>query len=77
VLEEGQATIVEIAVPAGYRPRALMEMNAPPQSIVGAILRGNDVVIPRGQDQIRPQDRLLVFATADTVGRVRDYFGSA
>jgi trk system potassium uptake protein TrkA len=77
VLEEGQATIVEITVPAGYRPRALMEMNAPPQSIVGAILRGNDVIIPRGPDQIRPQDRLLVFATADTVGRVRDYFGSA
>jgi trk system potassium uptake protein TrkA len=77
VLEEGQATVVEISVPAGYRPRALMEMNAPAQSIVGAILRGDDVIIPRGQDQIRPQDRLLVFATAGTVGRVRDYFGSA
>jgi trk system potassium uptake protein TrkA len=77
VLEEGQATVVEISVPAGYRPRALMEMNAPAQSIVGAILRGDDVIIPRGPDQIRPQDRLLVFATAGTVGRVRDYFGSA
>jgi len=77
VLEEGQATVVEISVPAGYRRRALMEMNAPAQSIVGAILRGDDVIIPRGQDQIRPQDRLLVFATAGTVGRVRDYFGSA
>ncbi len=77
VLEEGQATIVEMAVPAGYRPRALAEMNAPPQSIVGAILRDNDVIIPRGQDQIRPGDRLVVFATAASVGRVRDYFGSA
>jgi trk system potassium uptake protein TrkA len=77
VLEEGQATVVEISVPAAYRPRALMEMNAPSQSIVGAILRGNDVIVPRGQDQIRPQDRLLVFATAGTVGQVRDYFGSA
>jgi len=77
VLEEGQATIVEIAVPAGYHARALAEMNAPPQSIIGAILRGNEVIIPRGQDHIRPQDRLVVFATAASVGRVRDYFGSA
>jgi trk system potassium uptake protein len=77
VLEEGQATIVEVEVPATYRARALADMNAPPQSIVGAILRDNDVIIPRGQDQIRPRDRLLVFATAASVGRVRDYFASA
>jgi trk system potassium uptake protein TrkA len=77
VLEEGQATIVEITVPPGYRPHALAEMQAPSQSIVGAILRGTDVIVPRGQDQIRPHDRLLVFATAASVGRVRDYFGSA
>jgi len=77
VLEEGQATIVEIAVPAGFRPRALMNMKSPPQSIVGAILRGPEVIIPRGPDQIRPQDRLIVFAAAQSVRLVRDYFGSA
>lgn len=77
VLEEGQATIVEIAVPAGFRPRALMDMKSPPQSIVGAILRGPEVIIPRGPDQIRPQDRLIVFAAAQSVRLVRDYFGSA
>ena len=76
VLEEGQATIVEIEVPPGFRPRALMEMRPPPKSIVGAILRGNDVLIPRGPDQIRPQDRLVVFAAADSVAAVRDYFGT-
>jgi trk system potassium uptake protein TrkA len=77
VLEEGQATIVEIAVPPGFRPRALMEMQAPPQSIVGAILRGTEIIIPRGPDQVRPQDRLIVFAAADSVAAVRDYFASA
>jgi trk system potassium uptake protein TrkA len=74
VLEEGQATIVELVVPAGYRPRALLELQAPSQSIVGAILRGAQVVIPRGSDQVRPHDRLLVFATSDSVAQVRDYF---
>lgn len=77
VLEEGQATIVEVAVPAGFRARSLMEMKSPPQSIVGAILRGDEVVIPRGPDQILPNDRLIVFAAAQSVAHVRDYFGSA
>jgi Trk K+ transport system NAD-binding subunit len=30
--------------------------------------------VPRGTDEIRPNDRLLVFATADSVRRIRDYF---
>jgi trk system potassium uptake protein TrkA len=77
ILEEGQATIVEVAVPAGFRPRALMDLTPPPQSIVGAILRGPDVVIPRGPDEVRPHDRLIVFAAAESVRLVRDYFGSA
>jgi trk system potassium uptake protein TrkA len=76
VLEEGQATVVELVVPAGYRPRALQDLDAPPQSIVGAILRGDEIVIPRGPDQIRPLDRLLVFATSDSVARIRDFFSS-
>lgn len=74
VLEEGQATVVELVVPPSYRPRTLIEMDTPPQSIVGAILRGKDVIVPRGSDQIRPQDRLLVFATAASASRIRDYF---
>jgi trk system potassium uptake protein len=76
VLEEGQATVVELVVPPGYRPRALHELNAPPESIVGAILRGTEAIVPRGQDQIRPLDHLLVFATAKSAGRVRDYFAA-
>jgi trk system potassium uptake protein TrkA len=77
VLEEGQATVVELVVPAGYRPRALQDIDAPPQSIVGAILRGDEIVIPRGPDHIRPLDRLLVFATSDSVARIRDFFTSS
>ena len=76
VLEEGQATIVELVVPPGYRARSLLEMEAPPQSIIGAILRGDEVIVPRGSDQIRPNDRLLVFATEQSVPLVRDYFAA-
>jgi trk system potassium uptake protein TrkA len=74
VLEEGQATVVELIVPPDYRPRALQDLNAPPQSIVGAILRRDQVLIPRGQDQIRPHDRLLVFATSESAAAIRNFF---
>jgi len=77
VLEEGQATIVEIQVPAGFQARALMALTPPPQSIVGAILRGPEVIVPRGADEVRPGDRLIVFAAAGSVRLVRDYFGTA
>jgi trk system potassium uptake protein TrkA len=65
-----------LAVPPGFRSRALMHMTAPPHSIVGAILRAGEVIIPRGPDEIRPNDRLIVFAAADAVSKVRDHFGT-
>jgi trk system potassium uptake protein TrkA len=76
VLEEGQATIVEVQVPDAFEVRPLMALTPPPQSIVGAILRGPDVVVPRGSDEVRPGDRLIVFAAAESVGLVRDFFGA-
>jgi trk system potassium uptake protein TrkA len=77
VLEEGQATVLELMVPTDFRPRSLQELNAPPQSIVGAIVRGESVIIPRGPDQIRPHDRLLVFATSQSVALIRNYFAAS
>ncbi len=75
VLDEGQATIVELTVPAGFTPQALMDLKVPPRAIVGAIIRGQEALVPRGADQVRPQDRLLVFVAADSVHQVRDFFG--
>jgi len=64
-------------VPPGFQPRALMALTPPPQSIVGAILRGPDVIVPRGADEVRPGDRLIVFTSAESVRLARDYFGTA
>lgn len=74
VLEEGQATVLEVTVPAGFKPRPLCALGTPTQSIVGAILRDGDAIVPRGTDEIRPGDRLLVFATARSLPEARDFF---
>jgi trk system potassium uptake protein TrkA len=73
VIEEGQAHVLEIKVPAGYTPVALKDLDAK-EAIVGAILREDSAIVPRGEDVIRGGDRLIVFARAESVDRVRDFF---
>lgn len=75
VLEEGEARVIEIEVPADFVSVALRHLKAPPGSIVGAILRGDDATVPRGDDMIEPGDRLIVFAASASADHVRDYFG--
>ncbi len=77
VLEQGAGRILEIEVPAHYAPRALKDVAAPRDSIVGAILRRGGAIVPRGTDRIEPGDHLLVFSTEDAADRVRDFFTAA
>jgi trk system potassium uptake protein TrkA len=74
VVEQGAGRILELDVPAGYTPRALRDLAAPLNSIVGAIVRGSQAIVPRGTDRIEPGDRLIVFTTYAAADRVRDYF---
>jgi trk system potassium uptake protein TrkA len=74
VVEQGAGRVLELEVPPGYAPRALRDMEPPRNSIIGAILRGSEAVVPRGNDRVQPGDRLIVFTTHDEADRVRDYF---
>ena len=77
VLEQGAGRILELKVPGHYAPRALRDVAPPRDSIVGAILRGDGAIVPRGSDRIEPGDRLLVFSTAEAAESVRDFFTAA
>jgi trk system potassium uptake protein TrkA len=74
VVEQGAGRVLELDVPEGYTPRTLRELAAPLNSIVGAIVRGSQAIVPRGTDRIQPGDRLIVFTTYAEADRVRDYF---
>ncbi len=60
-LEHGEARIVEMTVPDDWKPMSLERLRVPVFAIVGAIVRGDETIIPRGADEIRGGDRLLVF----------------
>ncbi|NOT43240.1 MAG: Trk system potassium transporter TrkA [Acidobacteria bacterium] len=77
LVEQGAGSILELQVPADYAARALRDMAPPRESIVGAILRGSQAIVPRGHDRIEPGDRLLVFVTKAAADRVRDFFTGA
>ena len=74
VLEEGQAKVVELTVPDGFRATALRDLGMPTQAIVGSIVRGSHVIVPRGEDQIEPGDHLLVCAAGISAEEIRDLF---
>ena len=76
VVEQGAGRVLELDVPPGYTPRPLRELAPPLNSIVGAIVRDSQVLVPRGTDRVQPGDRLIVFTTYAEADRVRDYFTS-
>ncbi len=76
VLEEGQGKVLELVVPDGFAPHTLRDLKAPPESIVGAIVRDGLAIVPRGGDVVGPGDHLLVVTTADSEDQVRDYFST-
>jgi len=77
VLEQGDGRILELQVPPAYVGRALRDLGPPRDSIVGAILRGKQAIVPRGDDKLLAGDRLLVFSTHSAADEVRTFFSGA
>jgi trk system potassium uptake protein len=77
VLEEGEGRILEVRVPPRFRPRPLRDLGSPRDSIVAAILREKEAIVPRGTDTVQPGDRLLVFSTREAAEHVRTLFDRA
>jgi len=77
LVEEGAGRVLELEVPASYAPRALRDIAAPRESIIGAVVRGGQAIVPRGTDMLYPGDRLFVFTTHNEAERVRAYFTTA
>jgi trk system potassium uptake protein TrkA len=75
VLEHDEARVLELNVPAGFASTPLSKLAPPGDAIVGAILRGDAAIVPRGEDCIEGGDRLIVFATSAAADGVQAYFG--
>ena len=74
ILQEGQARVVELTAPAGLQPTAVKDLRLPRDSIIGTVLRGSEVIVPRGDHLIQAGDTLLVCCKDPAVRGVRDLF---
>lgn len=69
ILQDGQAEILEFDVRPGSDlvGRKLRAGDLPKGAVVGAIVRGGQVVVPRGNDYFAAGDHVVVFAKAGAV----------
>jgi trk system potassium uptake protein TrkA len=76
-LKQGQAEVMEVVVShdAPVAGKELRNAGLPRNSLIGTIIRGAEVIIPHGYSEIRPQDRVVVFAEDDAVPKVRKLLG--
>lgn len=64
---EGRILLTELSIREGSRTvgRNLMDIALPGGVLVGAILRGEDAIIPQGNTTLRAGDRLLIISQAE------------
>ncbi len=48
----------------------LSKVRFPKGALVGAVVRGNEIIIPRGDTVIRPKDRLIIFALRKVIPKL-------
>ncbi|MDK2802810.1 MAG: NAD-binding protein [Oscillospiraceae bacterium] len=63
-INNGSAAISEINIPKDYKlsHKTLSEIDFPNEFIVISILRGDEIIIPRGNVQILPLDKIMVMS---------------
>jgi trk system potassium uptake protein TrkA len=52
----------------------LSEVKFPKEAIVGAIVRGEEIIIPRGHNMIKPHDHLIIFALKGAIQKLEKLF---
>jgi trk system potassium uptake protein TrkA len=75
-MADGKAEIVELIIRGGSRAagKAVKSLGLPPNVLIIAIERGDEVIIPVGDTTLEPNDSIYVFARSDMVDRASDLF---
>ncbi len=69
---EGKAEIMEAEVKDGsiLTGKTLLEVELPKKTLIGAIIRGDDFIIPSGSDRILGDDKLIIFTLRESIKQV-------
>ena len=72
---EDRAEVMEVEYPADARSGRLAELGTPRRSLIGALRREGDVIIPNGNTVIKSGDHLFIVTTPDNVEAVENWIG--
>ena len=78
LLKEGEAEVIELIVSPYSKiiNKPLKKTNLPQNSIIGAIVRKDEVIIPHGNDIIQPEDKIIIFALSSDIKKIEKIFDS-
>ncbi|RJX29395.1 MAG: TrkA family potassium uptake protein [Desulfarculus sp.] len=67
---QGKVTVTELLLHQGLPSvgRTMQELDMPAGSLIGAVIRGEQVMVPRGPDRLQDGDRLLLISTPESYG---------
>ncbi|MBC7075133.1 MAG: Trk system potassium transporter TrkA [Syntrophomonadaceae bacterium] len=76
VLGEDRAEMIELVAQPGSAAvgKKLHKIKFPSGSVIGAIVRGEEVIIPSGHSEIKAFDRLMVFSLPKSIHQVEKLF---
>lgn len=72
-LKGGRVQLVELRIPDGPsapKPRTLEVLDLPAESVIVAVFRGDETVIPQGSTQILPGDEVVALTTPELEKRL-------
>lgn len=76
---DGRINISELPILSGYSSvgKKLWEMRLPKEAIIACIIRGEQIIIPRGDSRIEIGDKLIVIATTqDEMAAIKELTGT-
>lgn len=77
-LPEWEAETMEMIVPPSSSAvdKRIRDIRIPQHTIIGAISRGEEIIIPRGDTQIRASDRVVIFTLPSAIPKVEELFAT-
>ena len=75
-LREGAGEVIEVEAldTSGAVGKPLKDIRLDKGIVIGAIVRGKDVILPRGETVIKAKDHVVLFATSSAVKKVEKLF---
>lgn len=72
----GNAEVTEIIIDKDLPciGKKLMDLSLPKGIIIGAVVRDNDVIIPKGDTELKANDRIVVFCLSENLSGLKMFF---